>query len=228
MSTEQRELHLRIGEAIARVCLKHGVPAEAIKRLATPEGEPTLETFSRLVQADYEEPPQTPLVQIVERPSLEMLPSAPDPANIILVPDLDAVTITALAKRQCKLNYLDRDYEKWDYLISLDKKPISGRGRRFEVLTWKPNWSVSSDEVRKYFQKKGSSGHTAAFTAWVAQHSPEGYHASIPEDSGHASRSPPNGGRASDRDRRSRKTARRGRRRSRASRRWCFVAFREL
>lgn len=228
MSTEQRELHLRIGEAIARVCLKHGVSLEAIQRLATPEGEPTLETFSHLVQVDYEEPPQAPLVQIVERPSLEMRSSAPDPANIILVPDLDAVAITALAKKQCKLNYLDGDYEKWDHLTGLDNKPISGRGKKFEVLTWQPGRNVSSDQVRKYFEDNGFSGHTAAFTAWVAQHSPEGYHASIPEDNACSRDSGDDlcapfsyfgdGGRKLDRrwvggdwdDR------------------WCFVAFREL
>lgn len=182
MSTEQHELHLRIGEAIARVCLKHGVPLEAIKRLATREGEPTLETFSYLVQADYEEPPQAPLVQIVERPSLEMRSSAPDPANIILVPDLDAVAITALAKRRCELTCLDGDYEKWDYLTGLDDKPIRGRGKKFEVLTWKPGRNVLSSQVRKHFEDKGFSGYTAAFTAWVAQHSPNGYYVSIPED----------------------------------------------
>lgn len=102
--------------------------------------------------------------------------------NIITVPDLSAVDLTALTKKNCSLTYLDSDYPSWDFYKDLDGKPISGRGKIFEVLTWKPKKSVTSEEVRQYFCGRGFSGHSGAFTAWVGERKISGYQASIPDE----------------------------------------------
>lgn len=103
--------------------------------------------------------------------------------GIITVPNLSAVDLTAHVKKSCNLTRLDSDYVR-DFYKDLNGKPISGRGKSFEFLVWNPKKDVTSEAVRKYFQERCFSGHTGAFTAWVGERIPSGYHASIPDDSG--------------------------------------------
>jgi hypothetical protein len=108
--------------------------------------------------------------------------------NIVIVPDLAAVDLTALTKRDLKLTYTDGDYERWNYYTDLKGQPIAGRGLTFEASIWKPELkpdeTIGSDVVRAYFRDHGGFyGHTGAFTQWRRQNpSLQGHHASILED----------------------------------------------
>lgn len=108
-------------------------------------------------------------------------------SNIVVVPDLSATELTALAKLELQLTYLDSDYAAWDFYMSFDGEPVEGRGKQFEVMIWKPELGlherISSEAVREHFRKLGFYGHAAAFTEW-RRNNPNlmGYHASIPED----------------------------------------------
>jgi hypothetical protein len=117
-------------------------------------------------------------------PLVQRFSNAP---NIIVVPDLAAVELTALVKRELNLTFLDGEYARWDYYTAHDGTPISGRGKRFEVLVWKPelrsDQAISSEAVRKHFRDLGYFGHAGAFTQWRRTCGLEGYYASIPEDS---------------------------------------------
>lgn len=95
--------------------------------------------------------------------------------DLVTVPDLPAAALIELAKMDLKLTYLDGDLAKWGFITD-------ERGKIYEVQVWKPGRDfVTAAEVREHF-KNGFVGNTAAFVAWVTKHSPEGYHASIPED----------------------------------------------
>lgn len=107
--------------------------------------------------------------------------------NIIQVPDMSAVELTALAKRDLNLTCLDRDYAEWDFYHDVNGDSIPGRGKQFEVMVWRPELeageSISSQQVRNHFSQIGFIGNTAAFTEWRRQNpSLLGFHASILED----------------------------------------------
>ena len=104
--------------------------------------------------------------------------------RFIFVPDVEATELTAIAKQELDLTYITPDSEPWDYYQGNDGKPISGRGKVFEVMTWKPGRDVSSDEVREHFEKEGFYGHAGAFTQWRRTCGLSGYHASIPDNNG--------------------------------------------
>ena len=109
--------------------------------------------------------------------------------NIVVVPDISAVELTAATKRDLKLTCLDGDYANWDFYKSFDGQPIEGRGQRFEALVWKPEIGpddvIASEQIRAYFRERGFTGHTGAFTQWRRQNPGlMGYHASIPVDRG--------------------------------------------
>ena len=101
---------------------------------------------------------------------------------IIEVPDMAAVDLTALTKECCNVTYLDDIYAEWDFYRGMDRSVISGRGKRFEFMTWKSGCKVGPKEVRAYFKGHGFYGHAGAFTAWVKERKPQGFHASIPDD----------------------------------------------
>mgnify|MGYP006055089659 CR=1 FL=1 len=104
--------------------------------------------------------------------------------RFIFVPDIDAVELAALAEEELDLTYLNPDYERWDFYRGLDGRPIPGRGKVFEVMTWHPERSVSSEEVHEHFKAEGFCGHTGAFAQWRRTCGLAGYHTSIPEDNG--------------------------------------------
>ncbi|MFA6429539.1 MAG: hypothetical protein WCV84_03520 [Patescibacteria group bacterium] len=105
-------------------------------------------------------------------------------SNILLVPDLSAVALTAFAEKRLRLTRLDRGYKDWDYYRGQDGTEILGRGRWFEPLIWTPGRSVGSEEVRGYFRDKGFHGDAGAFTAWRLTCGLNGWHASVPDDNG--------------------------------------------
>lgn len=120
----------------------------------------------------------------VMQPVIQRFSTAP---NIVVVPDMPAVELIALAKKDLSLTYLDSDYATWDFHISFDGKPVEGRGKRFEVMVWKPELgrddSISAEAVREHFRKFGFHGHAAAFTQWRRQNADVmGYHATLPKD----------------------------------------------
>jgi hypothetical protein len=95
--------------------------------------------------------------------------------DLIQVPDLSAVELIKLAQEKLGLTYLDPDYAKYAFLHD-------ERGKTYEAKVWKPGREVvPATEVREHFTD-GFVGNTAAFTAWLIKHDPEGYHASIPAD----------------------------------------------
>jgi hypothetical protein len=106
----------------------------------------------------------------------------------VVVPDLAAVDLTALVENELDLTYLDSDYRWWDYYRGNDGAAINGRGRKYEVLIWKPELKpdeiISSEAVRNHFKELRAFGHTGAFTQWRRVCGFNGYHASIPEDDG--------------------------------------------
>ncbi len=107
--------------------------------------------------------------------------------NIVVVPDMAAVDLTALVEKELKLTYLDSDYRQWNYYIGVDKTVISGRGKRFESLIWKPelkpNETISSGVVCKHFKGLGGFyGHAGAFTEWRRVCGLNGYHTTILDD----------------------------------------------
>ncbi|GEM_PF-3258367 len=106
--------------------------------------------------------------------------------SLIVVPDLNAVDLTALVKRDRALTYLDSDVAAWDYYRGDKGQSIPGRGWQFEALVWEPQLGSSEiippETVRAYFRKHGYFGHTGAFIQWRHVVDLEGYHASIPDD----------------------------------------------
>lgn len=182
---------LGLAVTLKKLAAELGVPFEAFLRLTTDKGETTLRAIVQLVLDEYSASlPKPPAMQggahhdasSGGQPFRGTLMT--DARNVIEVPDLDAVDLTALTESHCNLTFLDGDYERWDFYRGVDGNSISGRGKRFEFMTWEPKRRVSSKEVREYFQAKGFSGHTGAFTAWVKERKPQGYHASIPDDNG--------------------------------------------
>lgn len=174
-----------LSDEFLQACERKEMLIEALHWLVTPKGRETVEEAAQLIIDRWRAG--------LPKPAHHDAPSGGHPfrgtpigdaRDVIEVPDIDAVDLTALTKSHCDLTYLDGDYAKWDLHRGVDGTPISGRGKRFELLTWRPKRDVNSDQVRAYFKERGFSGHTGAFTAWVKERKPEGYHASIPDDNG--------------------------------------------
>ncbi len=175
-----------LGDEFLQACERGEMPMEALHRLVTPKGRDTMDAVVKVIIDHWhaaEQPQPVEAVQIGGHP-FRGTPMT-DARNIIEVPDLDATDLTALTEKHCDLTFLDSDYRRWDFWKGcLDGKPINGRGKRFEFMTWEPKREVSSKEVREYFQTRGFSGNAGAFTAWVKERKPQGYYASIPDDNG--------------------------------------------
>lgn len=109
------------------------------------------------------------------------------PPQIICVPDMPATELTEALKRECRLTYLDPDQARWNFYTGVDGNLISGRGKKYEVIVWKPELLpgevISSEAVREHFRALDAHGNVGAFTAWLRQvKDPIGYYASIPEN----------------------------------------------
>lgn len=107
---------------------------------------------------------------------------------IVCVPDLSATELTAALNRERRLNYLDPNQASWDFYTDRDGNPIPGRGKKFEVIVWKPKFQpdeiIPSESVREHFRALGAHGNVGAFTEWLRQaEEPSDYYATIPEDS---------------------------------------------
>jgi len=107
-------------------------------------------------------------------------------SSIVVVPDMAAVDLTALVEKELDLTHLDSDYRRWDYYRGNDGAEISGRGRKYEVLIWKPELApdetISSKIVSDHFKELKAFGHAGAFTQWRRVCGLDGYHATILED----------------------------------------------
>lgn len=172
-------------DEFVQACLRTEVPLEALQRLVSPKGRETWDAIARLITDHWHAELPKPAHHDASSGGHPFRgTSIGDACNVIEVPDIDAMDLTALTKSHCGLTYLDRDYAKWDFHRGIDGNPISGRGKRFEVMTWEPKRNVKPDEVRAYFKNRGFYGHTGAFTAFIKERKPNGYHASIPEDNG--------------------------------------------
>lgn len=110
------------------------------------------------------------------------------PKHIILVPDgLSAIELTAALNRERKLTYFDLDQKGWDFYVGLDGQSVPGRGKKFELVVWKPDLEpgeiISSEAVRDHFRQESAKGHVGAFTQWLRRvEDTSGNYASIPED----------------------------------------------
>jgi hypothetical protein len=100
----------------------------------------------------------------------------------ITVPDLHHSDLLDLVKTRCDLTSLYYGYRGYDLFQTIDGGLISGRGRVFRFLIWKPQRKIASTEVREYFEAKGFYGHAPAFMAWLADKERKGSYASIPND----------------------------------------------
>ncbi len=166
-SDGQQKQIVRLVEEVGQEALKElGLTKDDAQRLLGKGGE-------------FKKELATLLVPVVRRFSM-----AP---NIVLVPDLAAVDLTALVKKDLNLTYLDADYARWNYYRDNDGKVIEGRGKKFEAMIYKPelgpNDVAASEAVRAYFRGRGFSGHAGAFTQWRRQNPGlMGYHASVLED----------------------------------------------
>jgi hypothetical protein len=98
-------------------------------------------------------------------------------------PGAETVTVTAdtasalvhAVNEAVDLTHLNPDYAKYAFL--------QGEcGKTYEVLTWKPGKSVSSDAEREHFSTLGFRGNTAAFLEWNRKDHGDGWFVSIPED----------------------------------------------
>lgn len=146
------------------------VSFEALRRLTGPEGRATLRRMVDVAHDDW---------TAIDRSK---------PSGILVVPDLAAVDLTALVKKNLRLQHVDPLYESWNYDEGLDGSLIPGRGESFEYLCWEPpslrETPISPEAVRKHFRDLGFYGHVGAFTWWRCISVLRGRHASIPEDSG--------------------------------------------
>ena len=110
----------------------------------------------------------------------------PASPNIVVVPDMAALDLTALVEKELNLTYLESLYRKWDYHVGNDGTEIVGRGRRYEALIWKPELrygeGISSIAVRRHFKKEKAYGHPGAYMQWRRTCGLSGYHASIFDD----------------------------------------------
>jgi hypothetical protein len=95
--------------------------------------------------------------------------------ELIEVPDLSASELTALAKKQLDVDRGDDALDKWDFIRDES-------GKTYEVLVWKSDCEVTTEEVREHFKAEGADGNTAAFIAWVVKNRPKGKFTSIPLD----------------------------------------------
>lgn len=93
----------------------------------------------------------------------------------VIVPILSCADLVAHMRRLVEPAYLNPEIADWDFIQD-------EQGKQYEVLTHRFNRDVSSDEVRAFFKEKGFEGNTAAFIAWIAEHKPQVYSVSIPED----------------------------------------------
>lgn len=154
---------------------------EAIYRLATPAGRATLERMVKVAYDDWLAEQQKSSVKIIDASGTPYRGGA-NGKNIIVVPDMAAVDLTALVIQELNLTPDElRWYEEWDYYLDMNRNPISGRGKSFKWDLWKPGCKISSDEVREYFKARGFYGHAGAFTQWCRVYGLQGHHASIPD-----------------------------------------------
>lgn len=110
-------------------------------------------------------------------------------SNIVVVPDMAAVELTAATKRDLRLTHLDGDYAAWDFYCGVNGHPIEGRGQKLEALIVpktdiKPSGeTVSLKYAWECLLERGYIGHVGGFTQWRRQNRGlMGYHLSIPED----------------------------------------------
>ncbi len=111
-----------------------------------------------------------------------------DAKNILVVPDLAAIDLTEITRKELDLTYLEPGYARHDYYRGNDGQVIPGRAMSFEWTLWQPEIapcaSIESESVRKHFRDLGFKGHWGAFTQWRRIYGLEGDHASIPDDDG--------------------------------------------
>lgn len=117
-------------------------------------------------------------------------PSFQNDANIVIVPDVAAVDLTASVQRYC-CSEPNADFAGWDYYRGLDGQHIPGRGLRFESLVVPMKMiapsleCVTYDEARAYFCDRGYlfDGNAGAFTQWLRQQpQPKGEYVAILPD----------------------------------------------
>lgn len=159
----------RLSEEIIQICEARNVPIEAIHRLMTPKRHATMEALAERILADWQ----------AEQPKLV--------TNTILVPDLAPADLVAQAEKKIGLNYLDPSFQTWNFCQyhvaeGQPERFLDVRGKRYEVLIWKPRNHVTTQRVRDHFKKLGADGNVPVFIAWITETKPAGYCASIPSD----------------------------------------------
>jgi hypothetical protein len=109
---------------------------------------------------------------------LQAVARALNGTETVMVPNLStrtqvAVVIESIGLLGLMVN-LSPDFAKYGFLRD-------ERGKVYQVLTWQPGQSVSSDTVLDYFDDIGYHGNTAAFLEWIKKDRGQGVFASIPD-----------------------------------------------
>ena len=94
----------------------------------------------------------------------------------VTVPDLSSRKLVKLAVKTLNLTYVDPDFKKWDFVGE-------DRGCTFETRIWLHDRNCAPAEyVREQFEKRGFTGNTAAFIAWMLEHGLGNRYSTVPPD----------------------------------------------
>lgn len=106
---------------------------------------------------------------------------------VLTVPDLSPTELVAWAHEKVGFTHFNPKLKTWNfyqYRVPAGQPPryLEVRGKRCEVLMWKPGVKVTTQQVRSHFAALKADGNTAAFIAWIAEKNPVGFYTSIPSD----------------------------------------------
>lgn len=103
--------------------------------------------------------------------------------RIVVVPDVTAKELTALADKDLEFKYLERDFRKWDYYTDLNLNKVPGRGVTFEAHVYRPEQTgrrPGTLDIRVHFVSLKLEGYVAPFIQWCRICGLAGKFATIP------------------------------------------------
>ncbi len=144
-----------------------GITPEIAKRLMGDDAQ-----MAEFVKNGLEKSPYRviPAVDAYERYAAKV-----EGRDLITASNLSASERIGRAQTKLKLTHLDEGYKSYDFVRDEG-------GKTYEVLVWAPGRNVTTREARKHFEALEADGNPALFVDWVTEHSPGGWHVSIPSD----------------------------------------------
>ncbi|MFA6161095.1 MAG: hypothetical protein WCT54_05975 [Patescibacteria group bacterium] len=186
---------LGIATTIRKITKEMDVPFDAFERLGSPGGAVTIRRMVEVVRADWQAEQPSPVKLAEVKPALAE-PNGGHPyrstptngaADVVTVPDLSPAELVAWAHKKVDFTHVNPNLKAWDfnqYRVPEGQTPryLEVRGKRYEMLTWRPGERVTTQQVRDHFAALKADGNTAAFIAWIAEKNPVGWCTSIPSD----------------------------------------------